>query len=75
EYLNKKAETLREQHVLSKQVLACLRDASASILSRAEYLPAARDNKTMAGKFDMLLDLMIRGETLTDRQPGVPRII
>ena len=50
--------------------LACLRDASSAIRSRAEYLPEVRTHVEMANRFDMLLDLIIIGETMEDRVPG-----
>ena len=74
-HLDAKAATLRDGYVIPKQFLACLRDASASIISRAEYVAEARANKALAARFDLLLDLTIRGETLAGRTPGVPRVI
>lgn len=75
DYIASKAPNLREEYVLSKQILACLRQASAAIRSRSDYVPAARQNLSVADKFDMLLDLLIAGEDPADRRPGVPRII
>ena len=72
-YLDLKADLLRAEYAISKQVLLCLRDASEAILSRAEYVPAAKANVEMARQFALLMDLMIVGETLADRQPGKPR--
>lgn len=70
-----KAGELREESVLSKQILACLRKASEAIRSRSEYIPAARDNLAIAGNFELLLDLLIAGEDPADRRPGQPRIV
>lgn len=75
DYLASKARDLRDESVLSKQLLACLRQASGAIHSRAEYVAAARQNLHVADKFDMLLDLLIAGEDPADRRPGAPRII
>lgn len=75
EHICGKAEALRNEFVISKQMLSCLRDASKAIRSRAEYIPAARENLRVADDFEMLLDLLIAGEGCQDRQPGVPRII
>ncbi len=74
-YLNIKAGLLRSEHAISKQVLSCLRGAYEAILSRAEYVPAAHANIDKAQAFAALLDLMILGETLEDRQPDTPRIL
>lgn len=74
-YLDHKAQLLRSEYAISKQVLACLRGASEAILSRAEYVPAVKTHIEKAARFSMLLDLMIIGETLEDRSPGVPRVI
>jgi hypothetical protein len=70
QYLNRKADALRAEYVIPKQVLACLRDASSAIRSRAEYLPEVRTHAEIADRFDMLLDLMIIGETMEDRVLG-----
>lgn len=73
QYLDRKAAELREEYVIPKQVLACLRDASGAIRSRAEYVPAVKLHVEIANQFDMLLDLMMIGETLGDR--GKPRVV
>lgn len=75
DHLAGKADALRGESVLSKQILACLRQASQAIRSRAEYLPAARDSIAVADKFEMLLDLLITGQDPADRKPGIPRIV
>lgn len=73
QYLNGKAAILRGEYAIPKQVLACLRDAAGAIRSRAEYVPAVKPHVEMAAKFDLLLDLMIMGETLDDR--AAPRAV
>ena len=73
-YLNMKAGLLRSEQAISKHVLSCLRDAQQSIISRAEYVPAAKVNIEKAQSFAALLDLMIIGETLDDRVSGKPRV-
>ncbi len=75
DYLAGKAGELRKESVVSKQILACIRQASGAIHSRSDYVPAARDNIAIAQKFEMLLDLLIAGEDPADRKPGIPRII
>lgn len=75
EYLVGKAGDLREESVLSKQILKCLRQASRAIRSRSEYVASVRDGLAVADKFEMLLDLLIAGENPSDRRPGIPRII
>jgi len=74
-YLGQKAEALKSEYVISKQVLSCLRNASKAIRNQAPHVAAARENLRLADKFEMLLDLMIIGESPRDRQPGVPRIV
>ena len=74
-YLDGKAHLFRAECAIPKQVLSCLREAASVILSRAEYVPAAKTNIDVAGEFEMLLDLMIIGETLADRATGVPRTV
>jgi hypothetical protein len=74
-YLDRKAERSRTDHVISKQALGILRGISEAIVSRAEYLPEVRANLAIAARSSLLLDVMIMGETLTDRTPGVPRIL
>ncbi len=73
DYLWQKADGLRSEATISKQVLISLRSAVAAIRSRAEYLPAVREQLHRADTFDMMLDLLIAGETRPDRRPGVPR--
>jgi hypothetical protein len=75
DYLCHKAEALRSEYVVSKQMLGCLRNASKAIRNQAPHVAAARENLHLADKFEMLLDLIIIGETPRDRQPGVPRIV
>jgi hypothetical protein len=74
-YLTGKAVELRDESVLSKQILACLRQASGAIHSRSEYVPAARDNIAIADRFEVLLDLLITGQDPAGRKPGIPRIV
>lgn len=74
-YLDGKAGRLKSEFAISKQVLSCLRDAATAIFSRSEYLPEVKAGSEIARQFEMLLDLMIIGETLADRQAGNPRVI
>jgi|APFEC2959095171_1045051.scaffolds.fasta_scaffold00236_58 hypothetical protein len=75
QHICRKAEDLRAEHTISKQILECLRQAPKAIRSRAEYLPAVRDHLSVADDFEMLLDLLIAGEGCEDRKPGAPRVI
>lgn len=74
-HICRKAEDLRNEYVISKQILKCLREASAAIRNQAEHVSAAREKLHVANDFEMLLDLLIAGEGCADRQRGVPRII
>jgi hypothetical protein len=75
DHLSRKAEAIKDDYVISKQVLRSLRNAASAIRNQAPYVPLARDNLVLADKFEMLLDLMIIGESPADRVPGVPRIV
>lgn len=75
EHICRKAKELRNEYVISKQILKCLREASGAIRNQAEHVAAVREHLPVANDFEMLLDLLIAGEGSSDRQPGVPRII
>jgi hypothetical protein len=75
EHICRKAEDLRGEYVISKQILKCLREPSGVIRNQAEHVPAAREQLSVADDFEILLDLLIAGEGCADRQPGVPRIL
>lgn len=75
DYLSQKAEVIKRDYVISKQVLGSLRNAANAIRNQAPYVPLARENMALADKFEMLMDLMIIGESPSDRIPGMPRII
>ena len=74
-YLCQKAEFIKSEHVVSKQVLQYLLSAQQTIESKAEYLPAAKQNIQLASNFAMLLGLIAIGESSNDRRPGMPRVI
>lgn len=74
-YLRQKAELIKPEHVVSKQVLHYLLSAQQAIESRAEYLPAVKVNVHLAKDFATLLGLIAIGEGSNDRKSGVPRII
>jgi hypothetical protein len=74
-YLWQKAEHLKDEDTISKQILSCIRSASAAIESRAEYIPTVREHLSMSRDFSLMLDMMIAGEVEGDRSPGIPRII
>lgn len=73
-YLCKKAELLKGEYVVSKQVVVCLLEAVAAIESRAAYVEEAKRNAHMGDEFYMLLGLIAGGEGCNDRKPGVPRV-
>lgn len=75
EHICRKAEQLRGESVVSKQLLACLRGASEAIRNQASHVAAAGEHLALADEFDLLLDVIIAGEGCGDRQPGVPRIL
>jgi hypothetical protein len=74
-YLCEKAELIKDEHVVSKQVIACLLEAASVIESRSAYIEEARRNIKMSADFYYLLSLIAIGEGCNDRRPGVPRII
>lgn len=74
-HICRKAEQLRDEFVISKQLLSCLRGASGAIRNQAPYVTAARDHLSVADDFELLLDLIIAGEGCEDRRPGIPRIV
>jgi hypothetical protein len=73
-YLVEKGEALRSEYTISKQVLACLLQATSVIKSRAEYLPEVRGHLAMAEAFSSILYAMVAGETCQPRVTGVPRV-
>lgn len=68
DHLWTKAEGLRSEYTLSKQVLHCLRYAAKAIRSRAEYLPEVREHLRRADDFEEMLDRLIAGQTRSDRR-------
>lgn len=59
EHLWRKAEGLRQEYCISKQVLFSLRSASSAIRSRAEYIPSVREQLHWADEFELMLDQLI----------------
>lgn len=66
-YLEKKSELLKDQSTISKQIVQTIMDASSALESAGE--------NNLANKFMVLLGVIVRNETASDRKPGVPRII
>jgi len=56
------------------QVLGSMRKAASAIRDGAPYVPQTRENLALVDEFEMLLDLMIIGESPGHHIPGVPRI-
>jgi hypothetical protein len=75
QYLCGKAELLRKEYVVSKQILGAIRGAASAIRNHVEFTPNESEHLSLANEFEMLLDLMIRGEGCSDRQSGVPRVL
>jgi len=75
DHLWRKAEGLQQEFLISKQILLGLRSAIVSLRSRAEYVPAVRNELQRANDFEEMLDRLIAGETRSDRAQGVPRTI
>lgn len=75
EYLGDKAERIKSEHVVSKQVVMTILSAQSAIENAAPYNPQAKEGLPFVGKFSMLLGLISIGESPRDRQPGVPRVV
>lgn len=75
DHIWQKAEGLQSEAAISKQLLLTIRSAIGAIRTRAEYIPAVREQLHRANDFDVLLDRLIAGERRADRMPGIPRII
>jgi hypothetical protein len=67
-HLELKADKLKSQSTISKQVLSVILDAG-NVIAEAE------NNIGLQTKFSMLLPLLAINESPKDRVPGVPRII
>jgi len=74
-YLCEKAELIKQEHVVSKQVVACLLEAAAVVESRAQWVEGARQNAHLSTEFHNLLGVIAIGEGCNDRKPGVPRVV
>ena len=65
---------LKGQEFLPRYVLLGLRDASSALESGAEFLRDPRPALEMANSLKWTFDLILMGESHSDRQVGVPRI-
>lgn len=74
-YLSQKASAIATEHVVSKQVLACLVKARDAIQRSAPWVPEAKANLKLADDFEMLLSQIAFGIDPATRQPGVPRVV
>jgi hypothetical protein len=72
-YLCDKSNYIKQEHVISKQVVSIILEAAGIIESRAEYMPSVREHLPLANDFHMLLGRIAIGEAWGDRTPGVPR--
>jgi len=74
-YLCAKLELIKEEHVVSKQVLGCILDVVSVLESRSEWMPEVAANKNLISEFYMLLGLIALGDGCNDRKPGMPRVV
>lgn len=76
DYVALKADSMRSEHVVSKQVLRCILDARQAVLESTEHVVVVGERSVaMADSLLNLLGVIARGEAPGDRRPGVPRII
>ena len=75
DYLNQKASAIATEHVVSKQLLACLIKARDAIQRSAPWVPEAKANLKLADDFERLLSQIAFGVDPATRQPGAPRVI
>jgi hypothetical protein len=73
-YLCEKAELIKQEHVISKQVISLVLEAAAVIESRAPRVEGARKNAHLVMQHHNLLGLLAHGEGCADRVPGVARV-
>ena len=73
-HLCNKAELIKNDHVVSKQIMSCIFQAQRRIENTAEFNSVVKDNLELANKFALLLELIANGEAPDERKPGVPRI-
>lgn len=67
EYLKNKADQLKSESSISKQIIG-------TILNAANLLESEIKEKELSNRFKDLLELMAISESPSDREPGVPRI-
>lgn len=75
DYLCAKAERIKDEHVVSKQLISVVFSTQRSIENAAPYNAQAKEALSLANKFSLLLELVAIGEAPTDRKPGVPRVV
>ena len=74
-HICKKAEEIKQEHVVSKQLMAVLRSVPKAVEAKADYLAEAKQHIALAASFDLLLDQIVSGEVCSERVPGRPRVI
>ena len=73
---NELARALKSSELISKSLLNELRTLIKVLRAEAPFLKEESVFlEDMADQMDMIFDLILRGEVLDDRQPGIPRII
>jgi hypothetical protein len=73
---NEIACALKSSELISKSLLNELRSLIKVLRAEAPFFQEKSVLlENMADQMDMIFDLILRGETHEDRQPGVPRII
>ena len=75
QHLESKAELLKKEYMVSKQIMSAILNASSFIRSTSKHVEGSKQNIALAAKFENLLDLICKNEAPSDRQPNVPRII
>ena len=75
QHLESKAELLKKEYIVSKQIISVILNASSIIRSTSRHVKGSKQNIALADKFENLLELICKNETPSDRQPNVPRII
>ena len=75
EYLASKAELLKSEHMISKQIVSTILKASASIRNTSGHVQLSRKNIDLADRFEFLLSLIASNDVPSNRTPNVPHTI
>ena len=69
------AELLKNEHMISKQIVSTILKASASIRNTSGHVQLSRKNIDLADRFEFLLSLIASNDVPSNRTPNVPRTI